>query len=545
MNDIYVRAKLCLIKSISRLINNTHIKYILLTEKISYAIPSTCEFWRNAKKIRPNANISQRNTSDERRNTSVGGRNTTHTWPNAKENRPNAKKIWRNTACYLLMSKILFCVCLAHAGQRESSPAATGVANQDTLTNGVIDITAQGIQIGQEVPDIQIQHMHNYSTTTAHLKDFRGKWLILDFWATWCSPCVGMIPRMDSLQRTFGSHVQFLSVTYQSSKEVLPFLSKFEKQKEQHFSLPVVTADNKLRKLFPHKTLPHYVWINPAGVVAAITDAMAINTRNIKSAFAGQLQVATKADKVQPYDLNKPLLINGNGGEGQDMQYHSLLTRAIPYLPAGYDIFKDENKQISRIVLRNVSLTKCYQVAFRNKAYFSKNRILYHVKDKQPFTNEQHKADSVWLKESAVCYELQVPSDGELDAIELMQQDLVRLFPQYKARVLEMKRDCLVLKRKGTVQHLETHDEKLSAKFSKVGCQLTNYPIAGFVMQLNVIFMQHSLYPVLNESKLDRINLKLEADMSNWQDLNRALSPYGLCLQRTKRKIKMLVIEDN
>ena len=34
---------------------------------------------------------------------------------------------------------------------------------------------------------------------THHLADYRGKWVLVNFWATWCSPCLSEIPELSSL----------------------------------------------------------------------------------------------------------------------------------------------------------------------------------------------------------------------------------------------------------------------------------------------------------------------------------------------------------
>src|SRR5690606_32513427 len=106
---------------------------------------------------------------------------------------------------------ILFCVCLVHAGQRGlTNPAATGVALStdsikplkigDTIPGALWNLPLQMVKAGQE------------GSTTVMLKDYKGKLIIIDFWATWCTPCVAMIPKVDSLQQAFAPQVQFISV---------------------------------------------------------------------------------------------------------------------------------------------------------------------------------------------------------------------------------------------------------------------------------------------------------------------------------------------
>src|SRR5690606_18261890 len=105
---------------------------------------------------------------------------------------------------------------------------------------------------------------HPEGKETITLDDYRGKLIILDFWATWCSACIAMFPKMDSLQMSYAGKVQFISVTDQHPKIVVPFLEKFERQQGRKSAVPTV-LDNKLHKFYPHRILPHYVWVDGQG----------------------------------------------------------------------------------------------------------------------------------------------------------------------------------------------------------------------------------------------------------------------------------------
>lgn len=56
-------------------------------------------------------------------------------------------------------------------------------------------------RIGKAAVDFTLQDL---SGKGVRLSDFRGKTVLLDFWATWCGPCVAEIPSLEALHRKYG-----------------------------------------------------------------------------------------------------------------------------------------------------------------------------------------------------------------------------------------------------------------------------------------------------------------------------------------------------
>jgi len=44
-------------------------------------------------------------------------------------------------------------------------------------------------------------------TTTFHSADYRGQWVVINYWAEWCKPCIKEIPELNGLDRREGYRV--------------------------------------------------------------------------------------------------------------------------------------------------------------------------------------------------------------------------------------------------------------------------------------------------------------------------------------------------
>lgn len=54
----------------------------------------------------------------------------------------------------------------------------------------------------------------NYAGGTSSLDDFKGKYVFIDIWATWCGPCIYEFPYLDTLEKSYkGKDIQFITVS--------------------------------------------------------------------------------------------------------------------------------------------------------------------------------------------------------------------------------------------------------------------------------------------------------------------------------------------
>ena len=63
--------------------------------------------------------------------------------------------------------------------------------------------------IGAAAPDFTVQD----SDRTVSLHDYRGKVVVLNFWTTWCAPCIEEMPYLVALQKQMGPKITVLGVS--------------------------------------------------------------------------------------------------------------------------------------------------------------------------------------------------------------------------------------------------------------------------------------------------------------------------------------------
>lgn len=81
---------------------------------------------------------------------------------------------------------------------------------------------------GSSAPALSLAQILQASPRTrVDWRELRGKTVVLEFWATWCGPCVANLPHLNELAESLdGSKVRFISVTDESPEVVQGFLAK-------------------------------------------------------------------------------------------------------------------------------------------------------------------------------------------------------------------------------------------------------------------------------------------------------------------------------
>jgi thiol-disulfide isomerase/thioredoxin len=117
-----------------------------------------------------------------------------------------------------------------------------------------------------------------------NLSDYKGKWVLVNFWATWCPPCLEEIPDLIALHEHKNSKVVVIGVAmdYQNPKQVLEFADGM------FISYPIVLGNQKMAaQIGPVDGLPTTYLYNPQGKMVA-QNVGAVTRAAIESFIAGK-----------------------------------------------------------------------------------------------------------------------------------------------------------------------------------------------------------------------------------------------------------------
>ncbi len=116
----------------------------------------------------------------------------------------------------------------------------------------------------RSLPEAPEFSLRSITGATLRLSDFRGKWVLVDFWGTWCPPCVQQMPALDSfyleMARRRPHDVAVISI---ACRDEIGTVRKF--MQSRSFAFPVVMTNQQVERDYKIRGYPSHFLITPEG----------------------------------------------------------------------------------------------------------------------------------------------------------------------------------------------------------------------------------------------------------------------------------------
>ncbi len=437
---------------------------------------------------------------------------------------------------YISLIAVLTSMCLYAVKQvsaQQAEPAATAVAEIKPL------------QIGDTIPEWLWHHplqVVNHSPIGGRgiitLNDYRGKFIILDFWATWCSACLDGFPKLDTLMAEFGNDLAVVLVNAEQTGDNFNRVNKrFERLKAKtgyDVKLPCAVGDTVLQQYFPHRIIPHYVWIDADGQLKATTFAREVTRQNVSAAIKrAPYKTHIKRD-VFGFDPMATPLAEIHAPRGDRMKFQSLLTGYIEGL--GTENGKTTTSDgLTRVYKINASLGTLYNTAFGpERGSLPHNRLIFDLPDQPDFKRKYYDYGNY---ENRYCYELVSTVDDEERLRSRMKADLESFF---NVSIERRRRLVNVLVIRAEAYLKENQNQGEESVSNEAGEMVLQNIKTEFLMTL---LNNRITIPVINESSGDIISIRIPRDIQDYTmtELERWLSGNGFSVVRETKELEFVV----
>lgn len=376
---------------------------------------------------------------------------------------------------------------------------------------------AQETGIGESAPNLTFAGI-DPGSTPMNTHSLEGKIVLLDFWATWCGPCISNMPHLDSLQKAFPELLEVIAVTMEKPDRI----RKFSQKRPYSFQY-ALDRSGKSQEVFPYRKIPHSVLIDTRGKVVAIT-----RPQNITK------EVIRKVLDQSPIDLplkrdNTTFNYTEDYFEADENTVESFVIQpGNPAVPSFTKRLKRGPFVNRRLSLHNTTISGMYREAFQS----SSQRLVYEV-DESLFDYKKI--------ENKFNVDIIVSPDSSAYLREIMQRKLNEAL-DIKGKTTMQEREVAVLYKLKDLSFSAPSSDKKSAysarggTFSGTGVSLDDF--RSYLENHGILGL-----PVVNETGIEGLyNMKFEFYSEDNQSFFDALEKLGLGIKKETRNIEVVVL---
>ena len=411
---------------------------------------------------------------------------------------------------------------------------------------------------GSPMPKFLLKNVEYYSKTEVSTDDFKGKWLLLDFWYRGCGSCIKSFPKIKSLQERFSDQIQFLLVGGNSEmlfgKGIRPL---YEKMREKlQLDLPIV-YDSVLVQHWNINSFPHIVIVNPNGIVYSITAGHDITNEKIENLIKG------KDVSFEPKDVEKPFFEGRSVSvTDENVVYRSVLTHwAGEEQHGGEAAYQFVEGNSRRFQVAMAPLIWLYKIAWLGKSGWLPTDKFYStiypfpvfaIADRSVFNFDFIKGTGLYNYDVKFSFTANMDTKvAEKKVMSSLQKDLQTSFGISAA--IEKRRMPVwkLIAKPGTAAKLKSKGgppgfvNDITGDGGVGGFEFKNYPVSALLGCINRYHFSDEP-PFFDETGITgKIDFKMDALMTDLEQVKKELQKNGLDLVKGEKEMKVLVIRDS
>ncbi|MGN6421375.1 MAG: TlpA family protein disulfide reductase [Pseudobacter sp.] len=410
----------------------------------------------------------------------------------------------------------------------------------------------KALNIGDQVPSFSFT-LINDVIKKSNLQDFKGKLLMLDFWALGCSSCIDGFPKMEALQKEFGDKVKIILVNAWANMDKLNEQAKDNKlfKKNVGFStLPASNGDSTWKQLFPHSAVPLHVWVDPSGKVVAKTYPHNVNSANIQKVLDGK---ALDLVPVKFFDWDSQVKSHKGLVQASDSMLLPMRFAAFaPYTPGAGGLRKIMNSgnvnPVPELLFSNTSIVELYNYALQIGSRTHLPVVIESTNKKVSHRPRNPDLIETWSRNNLYCLQLFDENATREEMGEWMFDELNVFFGRKFniQAVVQRKRIKFLHLVSSWDSNQQVSDKPGKSSISDTLISIQNKPVK-YLFDVLKKHLEDLSVPQLFTIEGDtekKVDIILKGDPKDLENLNRLLKPYNVRIDETYREIEVIVIKD-
>ncbi len=373
---------------------------------------------------------------------------------------------------------------------------------------------------GDHFPDITLHPIVNAPFKELYLNKYpSNKFFIINFWGTWCSPCLPEMDALAKLQVKYSSQVQIMGYSNDPAEKLV----KYAAQKPSKLWLASDTSF-LLYQMFNLAYVGQAAIINAKRNIVAIVKTDSVNEKLINRLLKGDNIKSSVEIKEVSHTDKDPFGIDS-------LQASSFTIRS--YMKGQQTMGKHYTKgpfAHRRVTFYNITPTTMYMEAY---GIVAQKQIVYEL-DKKKYDDYDDK--NQWY-----CFDLLVRPEDQDSLNVIMQRKLNESLP-VKARIETRNMPVYLLKKKqGEKPNLPLSSAAhLDYSFSGNGFDGKGITVNEFA---NIYLANELDLPVVDETGLaGRYDIKTSNDLRDAANIFKAVDKLGWSLEKAERPVKVMIL---